>query len=96
MYTKWTQHLKDPEERLRFEQGIRSSSTILARLQTLLKEEEEALDRSEADIRAFDLPNWAERQAFKNGYRSCLGVLNKLIDLDHQKDSNERNITNEH
>ena len=93
MYTKWTQHLKDPEEKLRFEQHIRSASSVIERLQTLLKEEEQALDRSEADIRAFDLPNWAERQAFKNGYRSCLGVLIKLIDLDQQKDNNERNIT---
>ena len=87
MFTKWTQHLKDPEERLRFESTVRSSSLVLERLQALLKEEEQSLDRSETDIRVFDQPNWAERQAFKNGYRSCLGVLNKLIDLDHQKDT---------
>lgn len=87
MYTKWTQHLKDPEEKERFVNSILGSKIVLRRLQDLLKEEEQSLDRSETDIRIFDQPNWAERQAFKNGYRSCLGVLQKLIDLDHQKDN---------
>lgn len=87
MYTKWTQHLKDPEEKERFVNSILGSKIVLRRLQDLLKEEEQSLDRSETDIRVFDQPNWAERQAFKNGYRSCLGVLNKLIDLDHQRDN---------
>ena len=87
MYTKWTQHLKDPEEKERFVNSILGSKIVLRRLQDLLKEEEQSLDRSETDIRVFDQPNWAERQAFKNGYRSCLGVLQKLIDLDHQRDN---------
>lgn len=87
MYTKWTQHLKDPEDKERFVNSILGSKIVLRRLQDLLKEEEQSLDRSETDIRVFDQPNWAERQAFKNGYRSCLGVLNKLIDLDHQRDN---------
>lgn len=87
MYTKWTQHLKDPEEKQRFENSIRSAAPVLEQLQVFLKEEELALNRSETDIRVFDQPNWAERQAFKNGYRSCLGILQKLVDLDQQKDS---------
>lgn len=87
MYTKWTQHLKDSEEKERFVNSILGSKIVLRRLQDLLKEEEQSLDRSETDIRVFDQPNWAERQAFKNGYRSCLGVLQKLIDLDHQRDN---------
>lgn len=85
MYTKWTQHLKDPEEKTRFENQVLNSKTVLERLLQILNEEEQALDRSELDIKAFDQPGWAYRQAFKNGYRSCLGVLKKLIDLDQQK-----------
>lgn len=85
MYTKWTKHLKDLEEKERLINSIHSSKVVFERLQTLLKEEEQSLDRSETDIRVFDQSHWAERQAFKNGYRSCLGVLNKLIDLDHQR-----------
>jgi hypothetical protein len=85
MYTKWTQHLKDEEEKARFENTILSSKKVLDRLIQILDEEEQALDRSELDIKSFDHPGWAYKQAFKNGYRSSLGVLKKLIDLDQQK-----------
>lgn len=85
MYTKWTQHLKDPQEKADFERSILSAKPVLERVLYLLKEEEKSLDRSEVDIKQFDQPNWAERQAFKNGYRASLGIAIKLVDLDQQK-----------
>lgn len=84
MYTKWTQHISDPEQKSRFENTIISSRPVLDRLKELLKEEERGLDRSEIDIKTFDQPNWEFRQAYKNGYRSSLNILMKLIDLDQQ------------
>lgn len=86
MYTKWTQHIQDENEKKLFQVKVQSSKVVLERLMDILNEEEMALDRSETDIRTFDQPNWAERQAFKNGYRSALGMQKKLINLDQQKE----------
>lgn len=85
MYSSWTKNLKDPEEIQRFQNTIQSAKPVLDRLIELVNEEEKALDRSETDIRVFDLPNWAERQAFKNGCRSYMQTIKKLIDLDQQR-----------
>lgn len=87
MYIKWTSHLQDQEDKKSFEQNIRGARSVLERLKDILDEEEKGLDRSEMDIRTFDLPNWANRQAYKNGYRSALSNLKKLVDLDQQKDT---------
>ena len=85
MYTAWTKHIKDPNDKADFERRVLNCSDVLERLKQLLQEEEAALDRSEIDIKVFDQPNWAERQAFKNGFRSGLNVFKKLVDLDQQK-----------
>jgi len=85
MLLKWTQHLKDPDERTAFESSVIGSKRVLNRLMEILTEEETALDRSELDVKVFDIPNWAYLQAYKNGQRACLANLKKLIDLDQQK-----------
>jgi hypothetical protein len=82
MYSAWTKNLRDPEEVIRFQNTVQSAKPVLDRLTQLIEEEENALDRSETDIRVFDLPNWAERQAFKNGCRSYMNTVKKLINLD--------------
>lgn len=84
MYIDWTKHLKDPEAKSKFEQSIHSASDVLERLTSILKEKLDTLDRSETDMAVYDTPNWAERQAHKNGQRSSLMFLLKLIDLDKQ------------
>jgi hypothetical protein len=85
MLLRWTQHLKDPEERTAFESSILGSKRVLNRLMEILQEDETALDRSEIDIKTFEHPNWAYKQAYKNGQRNCIANLKKLIDLDQQK-----------
>lgn len=85
MYTKWTSHIKDPEVKKHFEGQVVSAKDVLDRVHTLLREEEHALERSEVDIKSFDSPNWAYKQAYKNGYRASLGFVTKLIDLDQQE-----------
>lgn len=84
MYYAWTKHIKDLNEKSKFESQIYSSREVLNRLREILKDEELALDRSETDIKVFDSPNWAYKQAYKNGYRSCLEVMDRLVDLDQQ------------
>ena len=84
MYTAWTKHIKEEKAKEDFINEVKSSRKVLWRLQQLLDEEENAVDRSELDIKTFDLPNWENRQAYKNGYRASLRMLKKLIDLDQQ------------
>jgi hypothetical protein len=85
MYTKWYSHIKDPEEQERFRNQVLSAKPVLERLVTLLETELDGLDRSETDIKSFDLPNWAYRQAYKNGARAELNMMTKLIDLNQQE-----------
>lgn len=85
MYTTWTKHLPTPAEKEGFEKSIKSAKPVLDVLKTILKEQEDLIDRSESDIKVFDQPNWEFRQAFKNGQRSALRSLYTLVDLDHQK-----------
>ena len=85
MYIEWTKHLNDPENKSKFQKSILASKDVLDRLKQILEEKEQALDRSETDIATYNTPNWAERQAHKNGNRESIHFLKKLIDLDQQK-----------
>lgn len=86
MISEWTKNLRDPEAKSKFENQIYSAKAVLDRVNTLLDEQLKNLDRSETDISVFDSPNWAERQAFKNGQRKSLQDLKTLVSLDQQKD----------
>lgn len=85
MYVEWTKHLATEEEKINLRNQILSAKPVLKRLKDILTEKEWALDRSEMSIDAYNTPNWAERQAHKNGNREALGFLKKLVDLDQQK-----------
>lgn len=86
MQIDWTKHLKDPEEKKRFEVYLQSCGQAFRRLQTLLKEKENALNSAERSVEAYDSPNWAERQAHRNGNMEMLWFLKTLVDLDQQKE----------
>lgn len=85
MFYQWTSHLEKPEDKERFEQTIQSSKPTLDRLKTILLEQEEMIEREELNIHLYDNPNWAARQAFRNGQRKAVRELFKLVDLDQQK-----------
>ena len=84
MYIGWTKHLQTVKEKEEFEKDVYGSKRILNHLMLLLNEEENTLDRTEMDVKAFDNPNWAYKQAYKNGYRKAISILKTMIDLDHQ------------
>lgn len=84
MYTDWTRHLKDTKDKEDFEQHLLSSKRILDRLKALIAERELSVEASERSLAQFDKPNWAEKQAFKNGFMSCMQIVKTLIDLDKQ------------
>lgn len=97
MYSRWTQHLNTEEEKDKFKKEILSARTVLDRLTTIIREDEEQLDRSESDIRAYNVAAWPYLQAHKNGTRQYMRAVQLYTDLDQQKDTNinERNTSPE-
>jgi hypothetical protein len=87
MYSRWTQHLNSEEDINAFKQHILSARPVLERLLQIVNEDEASLDRSEMDQRVYDSPNWAEKQAHKNGNRQYINAIRLLVDLDQQKDT---------
>jgi hypothetical protein len=85
MYDLWTRHLSSEKEKEDFRKIVQGSKPVLKRVKELLDQEEKALDQTELDPKAFDTPNWAYKQAFKNGFRKGLNITQKLVDLDQQE-----------
>lgn len=85
MKTIWTQHLKDPEEKKRYESSLRNSKWILDDLSALLDRMEEDLTKADINTKTYEVPNWAYRQAHNNGARQYVRLIKRLINLD-QKD----------
>ena len=85
LYSKWTSHILDEEEKVKFEKTVRASAPVLERLKQIVEEDLEGLDSSEINSKIYDLPNWDYRQAHRNGNRQAYLTLIKLLDLDQQK-----------
>lgn len=82
----WTKHLKDPEEKERLINQIKSAKQVLDRLNTILDEKFDEMERTELSLASYADNNWSHKQAHKNGYKSCLARLKQLINLDQQKE----------
>jgi hypothetical protein len=82
MDINWTKNIKDEEEKERFVQNVLHSKLIFRRMKEILKEYEEDLDSKETNLKTYEVPNWAHRQAHCNGYRQALRQIDKLITLD--------------
>jgi hypothetical protein len=67
------------DKRASFEEVLRNSSQALSRLYDMLSEREEELTRQESNIGDYDTPNWAVRQAHRNGERSQIRKLKDLL-----------------
>lgn len=85
----WTQHLKTQEEKDDFYREVMGSKRVLRRLKDIISSKEFSLDYQEMSEKSYDSPNWAYRQAHRNGFRQCVEGYKKLIDLDQQDDQNE-------
>jgi hypothetical protein len=85
MLIDWTKHIKDPEDKSKLEDAIRGSRQALDRLLKIIEDQEAALDRNEMSISVYDTPNWAERQAHKNGNREAFAYLKTLIRSTHDR-----------
>ena len=84
MYSRWTDHIKDPEEKKRFEGSIVAAKSVLDRLKDILKMLDSGVSQDEFKKDHYEKPSWAFRQAHDNGYRHCIRTVDTLIDLDKQ------------
>jgi len=85
MISKWTSHLKDPEEKQRFESSILGSKRVLDRQKEIIDEMISELNIAETSPKNYEIPNWDYRQAHNNGYRQCLNVMRKLITIEEDQ-----------
>lgn len=90
MQTIWTNHIKELDEKVQFEKSLLHSKWILNRLKEILDSMERGLDRQEVSPKAYDTPNWENKQAHANGFRQCLYTIKDLITLDHKDNMNDR------
>lgn len=84
MYSAWTQHLKDPEDKIRFENSVVAAKPVLDRLKNILDTLESGVAQDEFKKENYEKPSWAFRQAHDNGYRHCKKTVFTVIDLDKQ------------
>lgn len=82
MRLNWTSHLQTDAEKEKFLGQVLGAKPVLNRLKEIIDEEVNGLDRSETDIKSFDNPNWAYKQAYKNGCRAAYSVLRNMANLD--------------
>lgn len=79
MLSEWTKHLeKDPKAKQDFQERVKLSKDVLARIKEIAQEWENSLDRSEIELKQFENPNWPYLQAYKNG---CRNIINKIKTL---------------
>jgi hypothetical protein len=80
MYIGWFKDIPD-EDKADHEKIIRSALLALDQFDGMLKNEIDMLDRQECDPTTYDTPNWAYRQAHKNGARAAYEKMRKIISL---------------
>lgn len=87
MLTVWTQNLQDKKAVESFTNTVLSARPVLERLSQILQDQEADIDRSELTLDAYSAPDWANKQAHKNGQRHMLRTVKNIIALDQQKES---------
>jgi hypothetical protein len=82
MISAWTKHLSDQEEITKYQDGIRYSWQLdkLQELLTDMKDDKDIIQISDN----YDAPNWALKQADRNGYLRCLNTIINLLDQRKQ------------
>lgn len=79
LHSKWFTHLSNEESRADFRRSLFSSRTVLRRLKNILEEEKRTMANAEASPKDFEDGNWAYKQAFRNGERRGLRIVEDLL-----------------
>jgi len=85
MISGWTKNLRTEEEKLRFQSSVIGAKPVLDRLNDLLTEAEQQLDKGLMKESSYDSPNWALKAADRNGFIRAISTIKQLINLDQQK-----------
>lgn len=75
---EWTAGMT-PEQKENFERVLLNNSLLTDRINLILDQWENEIDRSELTIKDFDTPNWKYKQVFRNGDRSRIRKLKDLF-----------------
>ena len=81
----WTKNLRTEEEKTRFQSSVIGAKPVLDRLNDLLTEAEQQLDKGLMNPASYDSPNWALKAADRNGFVRALSIVKQHINLDQQK-----------
>lgn len=82
MLSAWSNHLvKDPEAKKQFEEYVKGSKNLTDRLQDILTDVDKGVENSDLSAKAFDNPNWAYLQAYKNGCKAMLQRVKTITDI---------------
>lgn len=90
MKTQWTSHLKDDEEKDRFQKQILAAKPVLERLNTLLDQRQTTIDSMEVGTEKYFQPGWSAIQAHNNGERASIRYIKNLINLDQRENKDGR------
>ena len=85
MYSKWTSHIQDQDQKSAFERQVWASKDVLDRLLSVLDEREQEIRQIEMNVSTYDKPNWDYRQAHYNGELANIRAIKTLINLDQQR-----------
>ena len=77
----WTKHIKDVEERTRFESNLRNNTLLLGRLRDILQDKLDSLDKEEVSSEDYDSPSWAFKQANRLGRKAEIKSLMDLLEF---------------
>lgn len=79
MDSRWIRHTKDTEGRTKVKEAIKNSVYALEILKTILnKELVEVQSTSKED---YNIPNWSQFQADRNGYERALKSFIALLEI---------------
>lgn len=79
IYSQWFTECKTEEEKQDLEKTLKNATYIFRKLYQIIHREEQELLASQFTMDDFNTPNWAEKQAFRNGELSRCRKLKKLL-----------------
>lgn len=85
MISQWTTHLKDPQDKERFEASVQSSRHVFERLTEMLDDRLAAIEQIQTGVDIYKQPGWDALQAYYNGSKATIKLVKNLINLDQKE-----------
>lgn len=78
LHAYWTRHLRTTADKQKFEEAVRADVYVLSRLDAILNEMLDEIEREELTVGQFERPNWPYQIAFRLGDKSRIEKLKAL------------------